>query len=75
MKGESAIKCINTSITSSQNGNLDSVKALAHNTGFLLCQKMVKMFEKGGIKRAILADLSKAIDCIFHEILIAKLAA
>ena len=75
MKGASAIKCINTSITSSQNGNLDSVKALAYNTGFLLSQKMVKMFEKGGIKRAILADLSKAFDCIFHDLLIAKLAA
>ena len=75
MKGASAIKCINTSTTSSQNDNLDSVKALAHNTGFLLFQKMVKMFEKGGIKSAMLADLSKAIDCIFHEILIAKLAA
>ena len=35
MKSVSTIKCINISIICSQNGNVDSVKALAHNTVFL----------------------------------------
>ena len=35
MKDASTIKCINTSIIYFQIGNVDSVKALAHNTVFL----------------------------------------
>ena len=35
MKSISTIKCINISIICSQNGNVDSVKALAHSTVFL----------------------------------------
>ena len=39
MKSASTIKYINTSIMCSQNGNMDSVKALVHNTAFLWLQK------------------------------------
>ena len=35
VKGASTIKCIDISITYSQNGNVDSAKALAHKTVFL----------------------------------------
>ena len=36
LKGASAFKCINTSFIYSQNGYTDSIKALPHNTAFLL---------------------------------------
>ena len=69
------IKCINISIIYSQNGNADSVKALVHNTAFLWWQKSSEnVLTKEGLRRAILADLSKVFDYILHDILIAKLA-
>ena len=36
---------------------------------------MAKMFGKEGISGTILTDLSKAFDCIFHDLLMAKLIA
>ena len=77
MKGASTIKCTNTSIIRSQNGNVDSLKALAHNTVCILVmtEKWQKCLDKGGISEAILTDLSKAFDCILRNLLIAKLAA
>ena len=35
MKDASTIKCVNNSITGSENSDVDSVKALAHDTVFL----------------------------------------
>ena len=46
MKGAFTIKCINTSIIYSQNGNVDSVKALARNDD----GKVAKIFGQRGHK-------------------------
>ena len=65
MKSASTIKCINTSIIYSQEGNVEYAKALAHNTSFLLQEKIPKMFGQRGISAAILTDMLKAFDSIF----------
>ena len=60
MKGAaSTIKCINSSIMYSQNGNVDFVKALDHNTAF-------SWWQKNG---------ENAFNCILHDLLVAKFAA
>ena len=64
------IKCINTSIIYSENGNKNAVHTLAHDD-----RKMVTMLDKEGISGAILTDLPKAFDCTLHDLLIPKLAA
>ena len=41
----------------------------------LMVEKLKKSFENSGVGGMLLTDLSKAFDCLRHELLIAKLAA
>ena len=77
MKGVSTIKCINTSII-----YILSKWQCGFRKGFsiqhcllVMKEKWRKCLDKGVISGAILTDLSKAFDCILHDLLVGKLAA
>ena len=50
-------------------------KVMPHNTLFYWKKKWRQCLDKGGVSVDFLTDLSKAFNCILHDLLIAKLAA
>ena len=52
-----------------------SKKAIVHNNAFLaLLEKWERAVDSGQMLCALLTDLSKAFDCLYHELLIANLS-
>ena len=69
------VKRLRTPRICSQNGNVDFVNALAHNTVFLLWEKKWrKSLDKSDIYGAMLTEILKAFVCIFYDRSITKLA-
>ena len=55
--------------------NVASKKAIVHNNAFLaLLEKWERAVDSGQMLCALLTDLSKAFDCLYHELLIANLS-
>ena len=59
----------------SQNYNVVSVRDSAQHCLLVLIEKYRKVLDKRGFAGLLLTDLSKALDCIDHELLISKLHA
>ena len=73
MKDASTIKCVNNSITGSENSDVDSVKTLAHDTVFLW--KLAKVFGQRGYKWSYINRSLKSLWLYFALTFIAKLVA
>ena len=74
MKDVFTTKCRLTLIISYLNINVDFAKDLTHNTAYMI-EKWKESVDSGGAFGALMTDLSKAFDCLHHELLIAKLDA
>ena len=46
-----------------------------HHNLFLMVEKLKKILDNSGVGRMLLTDLSKAFDCLRHDLLVAKLSA
>ena len=69
-------KCLAFLITFCQNDNVASGKAISTQQFLLaLLGKWKRAVDSGQMFGALLTDLSKAFDCLDHELLIAKLNA
>ena len=68
-------RSIHTLIIFSRSFYVNIEKDIAHNTVFYMLEKLKASLDQGMCTGILLTDLSKAFDCISHELLIAKLYA
>ena len=68
---QTCVKCLITWITFYSNARAVSEKNTTYNIAFLkMIEKWKSAVDKG---KLVLADLSKAFDCLLHDLLLAKL--
>ena len=73
MKGVCTFKFINKIFSNWQCGFCQGYSA--QRCLLVMVEKWKQYPDKGGVSVALLIDLSKAFNCLLHELLIAKLAA
>ena len=73
MKGVSFPKSQITSKSYCQDINLIFAKDIVHNNLLEMKKKWRQSLDKGGHYGALLTDLSKAFDCLSHDLLIGRL--